>query len=166
VDHVRADGRRGARHGFGTEGLHRIESLPPVLEQNADEIDHHIRLARSRLDRGGMTHIGLHGMDLADLAERLQEAGKLGAADGDANAVAEFRQRAHDVTAEEARAAEYGDERFERNRGHARSNPSLAEYRIALMLYRARPFDNEGPASYLIAQSPGGGIGRRTSFRY
>jgi hypothetical protein len=67
-----------------------------------------------------MAHIGLHGMDLPDPAERLQEAGKLRAADGDANAVAEFGQRAHDVAAEETRAAEDGDERFERNGGHAR----------------------------------------------
>src|SRR5262249_52346421 len=50
---------------------------------------------------------------------------------------AEFGQRAHDVAAEETRAAEDGDERFERNGGHARSSASIAEYRIGLTLYRA-----------------------------
>jgi hypothetical protein len=33
-------------------------------------------------------------------------------------------------------------------------NPSLAEYRIDLMLYRARPFDNDGPAPYLVRAKP------------
>ena len=88
--------------GLGAGGLHRIEPLPPALEQNADEIDHHIGLARSRLDGGGMAHIRLHGMNLSDPTLRLQEAGKLWAADGDANTVAELRQCAHHVTAEKA----------------------------------------------------------------
>src|SRR5258708_34470993 len=78
-----------------------------------------------------MAHVGLHGMDLPDLSQRLQETGKLRPADGHPNAVAEFGQRAHDVTAEETRAAEDGDERFERNGGHPRSRSSIAEYRNA-----------------------------------
>src|SRR5256885_17105030 len=85
-----------------------------------------------------MAHIGLHGMDLPDLSQRLQETGKLRPADGHPNAVAEFGQRVHDVTAEETRAAEDGDERFERNGGHARPSSSIAEYRIALIVDRAR----------------------------
>jgi hypothetical protein len=49
-----------------------------------------------------MAHIRLHGMNLSDPTLRLQEAGKLWAADGDANTVAELRQCAHHVTAEKA----------------------------------------------------------------
>src|SRR5262249_59542402 len=98
-----------------------VEFLSSALEQEADKVDHHIGIARGRLDRGRIAHIGLHGMDLSDPSERLQEAGKLRAADGDANAVAEFGQRTHDVTAEETRAAEDGDERFKRNGGPAPS---------------------------------------------
>jgi hypothetical protein len=45
-------------------------------------------------------------MNLADPAERLQMTGKLRLAHGDANAPADLRQRAHDVAAEKARAAE------------------------------------------------------------
>jgi hypothetical protein len=41
-------------------------------------------------------------MNLSDPTLRLQEPGKLWAADGDADAVAELRQRAHHVTAEKA----------------------------------------------------------------
>ena len=75
---------------------------------------------------------------MPDLSQRLQETGKLWPADGHPNAVAEFGQRVHDVTAEETRAAEDGDERFERNGGHARSSSSIAEYRIASIVYRTR----------------------------
>src|SRR5262249_18687574 len=102
LDHARADRGGCESDCFGPGRLHRIECLPPALEQNADEIDHHIGLARSRLDGGGMAHIRLPGSNLSDAAQRLQEAGKLWAADGDANTVAELRQRAHHMTAEKA----------------------------------------------------------------
>src|SRR5258707_15085652 len=85
-----------------------------------------------------MAHIGLHGMDLPDLSQRLQETGKLRPADGHPNAEAEVGQRADDVTAEETRAAEDGDERFQRNAGHARPRSSMPEYRTPSIVYRAR----------------------------
>ena len=99
-----------------------------------------------------------------------EKAGELGPAHRDADAVAALGEGAHHVAAEEARAAEHGDERFEGNGGHAVASQfdGRAEYRIGLTLYRAGlgPFDKPNPASYLSPQSPGGGIGRRTSFRY
>jgi hypothetical protein len=76
-------------------------------------------------------------MNLPDLSQRLQKARKLGPAHSDADAVSELRERAHDVTAEEAGAAEHGDKRFQRDGGHARSSSLSGEYRIGLMLYRA-----------------------------
>ena len=127
VNHARADGGGCERHRLGAQGVHRIEFLPPALEQDPDQIDDHIRVARSCLHRALMAHVGLHGMDLPDLAQRLQEAGKLGPAHSDADTVAELRERAHDVTAEKAGAAEHGDKRFQRNGGHARSSCSCAE---------------------------------------
>ena len=125
MDHARVECCRCARDGFGPRGLHGIELLPSALEQNADEIDHDVGLARGRLDRGRMAHVGLHGMDLADPSQRLEEAGKLGSTARDTDAVAELCQRAHNVTAEKTRAAEYGDECLERNGSHACSK-SLA----------------------------------------
>ncbi len=119
VDQPRAEGGRRQRHRLGAERLHRVEALPAALEQDADQVDHHVGVAHGRLDRGGIAQVGLHGMDLADPAERLQVAGELGAADRDADAVAELGERAHHVAAEEAGAAEDGDERFEGNGGHA-----------------------------------------------
>ena len=56
------------------------------------------------------THIGLDRDDLADAAERLEEAGKLRPAYGDAHARAGLGQRPHHMAANEARAAIDGDE--------------------------------------------------------
>ena len=47
--------------------MHALETLPPALEQDADQVDDRLRVARRRLDRARITHIGLHGMDLPDL---------------------------------------------------------------------------------------------------
>jgi hypothetical protein len=52
-------------------------------------------------------------MDLADPAHRLQMPSQLRPADRNADAVAALGQRAHDMTAEKARAAKHGDKRFE-----------------------------------------------------
>jgi hypothetical protein len=49
-------------------------------------------------------------VDLADPAERLQMAGKVGPAHCDADAVAVLAERAHDVAAEKARPAIDGDQ--------------------------------------------------------
>ena len=144
VDQARAEGGGRQRHRLGAEGLYRVELLPSALEQDADQIDHHVGVARSRLDRSRVAHIGLHCVDLADPAQRLEVAREFGPAHGNANAIAELGQRAHDVAAEESRAAEDGDQRFEGDGGHMCSGPvGRAEYRIALTLYRAalRPFD-------------------------
>ena len=60
------------------------------------------------VDRPADAQIGLHRLDLADIAERLQMAGELGAARRDADAVAALGQRPDDMPAEKARAAKNG----------------------------------------------------------
>ena len=57
-------------------------------------------------------------MDLPDSPERLEMAGEIGPAHRVADAVALARERAHHMAAEEARAAEHGDQRFGGNFGH------------------------------------------------
>ncbi len=174
MDQARAEGGGGERHRLGAEGVHRIEFLPTALEQNPDQIDHNIGVARRRLDRCRVAQIGLHRMDLADLSQRLQVAGELGPAHRDADAIAALGKRAHHMPAEEAGTAEDGDKAFERSGRHARARvPWRAEYKIDCAVYRAslRAFDKPDGAPYLVLfprspQSPGGGIGRRTSFRY
>ncbi len=66
-----------------------------------------------------ITQIGLHRVDLADSSERLQVARKIGAADCDADAVTDLGERTHHMAAEETGAAENGDQRLQRNSGHA-----------------------------------------------
>ncbi len=102
--------RRGERDLLGAEALHGVEALAAALEQDAGEVDHHVGVARRGLDRARIAHVGLHGVDLADAAERLQMAGEIGPAHRDADAVVAFRQRAHQMAAEETGAAEHGDQ--------------------------------------------------------
>ena len=99
------------RDRFGAEPLHMIEALASALEQDADQIDDHGGVTHRAFDRARIAHIGLHRMNLADAAERLQMAGKFRPPHGDADAVAPFGERTHDMAAEKAGAAENGDQR-------------------------------------------------------
>src|ERR1700724_266717 len=54
-----------------------------------------------------MAHICLHGMDLADIAKRLQMKGKIGPARGDADPPASPRQGAHHMAPNKTRTAEH-----------------------------------------------------------
>ena len=90
--------------------LHGLEGLLAARAKNADEIDHRIGAVRRSKQQLRVTHIGLDRDDLADAAERLEEACKLGPAHGDAHARAGLGQRAHHMAANEARAAIDGDE--------------------------------------------------------
>ena len=95
---------------FGAEALHGLEALAAGLEQDADEVDHHVAAAHGGGHRRPVAHIGLHRMNLADPPERLQMAGKIGPAHRDPDAVFAFRQRAHDMAAEKAGPAENRDQ--------------------------------------------------------
>ena len=78
-----------------------------------------------------IAHVGLHRVDLADAAERLQVAGEVRPAHRDADAVVALGQRADQMAAEEARAAEDGDQRVDVGLdGHGSLNPAIARYRM------------------------------------
>ena len=111
VDHARAMVGGGERDRFGAERLHGVEPLPAALEQDADQVDHDVGVAHRGLDRAGVAQVGLHRMDLADPAERLQMAGEVGPAHRDADAVVAPGQRPHQMAAEKAGAAEDRDQR-------------------------------------------------------
>ena len=126
--------------------MDHVETLGAAFIENPDQIDDNARPAHRGLDRARITHIGLHGMDLPDAAERLQEIGEFRSADGDADAVAALGERAHDMAAEEAGAAKNGDKGVGVGlKGHeVRTRAailflslSLAKYRIEPALYRA-----------------------------
>jgi hypothetical protein len=86
--------------------MHRTEFLTPALGQDADEVDHMIGPDHRLIDRLAEPQIGLNGLNLADIAKRLEMSGKVGAAAGDADAIAAPRQRAHDVPSYESRPTE------------------------------------------------------------
>ena len=69
-----------------------------------------MRVARGSVHGRRVADIGLHGVDLADFAERLQVEGELGVAHRHPYAVIALGQRAHHVAAEEAGAAIDGDQ--------------------------------------------------------
>ena len=110
MDEARPVGGRRARHGFGPDRMHGLEPLARALEQDADQIDDHMRVARGRRDRIGVPQVRLHGMDLADAPERLQVAGEVRTPHRDADAVALPAECADHMAAEESRAAEDRDE--------------------------------------------------------
>ena len=101
---------RGLGDGAGAFGLHGVEGLLAPGRENADEIDRGFGAAQRGGERIGIADIGLNGVDLADAAERLQMEGEVGTPRRDADAPAVARQRANQMAAEEAGAAEDGDD--------------------------------------------------------
>ena len=102
MDHAGADGGRGQRHRLGAIGMDGVEALPAALKQMPTRL---ITTSASRAaasTESGIAQIGLHGVDLADPAKRLQMPGQLGPAHRYADAVAALGQRAHHMAAEKA----------------------------------------------------------------
>ena len=58
-------------HPAGPQCLDGIEGLGATLGQDADQIDGGVGIPHRRLDRSRIAQISLHGVDLADPAERL-----------------------------------------------------------------------------------------------
>ena len=106
-------GLAGARRfgdGACAEILHIAKVLAAGLEQDADQVDHMVGALDGAVDRPAHAHIGLHRLDLPDIAERLQMAGKVGPPGRDADAIAAPGERAHHMPPDEAGAAENGDQ--------------------------------------------------------
>jgi hypothetical protein len=62
-----AMGAGGKCYLLGTEGVDRIKALVPTLDQDADQVDEHLGIARGSVHRGRMAQISLHGVDHAAL---------------------------------------------------------------------------------------------------
>ena len=102
MHHPRADGGGGLGHRAGARALHRLEGLGAALGQDADQIDGGVGVAHRGLDRGRIAQIGLHGVDLADPAERLQMPGQFRPPHRDPDAVIALGQRADHAVAPES----------------------------------------------------------------
>ena len=93
-------------------GLHGVEILRAALGQDADQIDGDSAIPHRGLDRGRIAQIGLHGVDLADPADRLQVPGQFRPPHRHPDPVIALGQRADHVSAQKTRSAENRDERF------------------------------------------------------
>ena len=113
-----AGGAGGLGNGAGAEILDGVEGVAAALKKHADTVDDVVGALDGAVDGLAIAQVRLDVGDLANAADRLQEAGKIRAAHGDADAVAAARQRAHHMTPDEARAAEDGDERRKVGQGH------------------------------------------------
>src|SRR5229473_3823105 len=110
MHHPRADGARRLCHRAGARALHRVEGLRTALGQNADQVDGGVGAAHRGLDGRWVAQIGLHGMDLADLAERLQMACELRPTHRDPDTVVALAERADHVSPHKARSPENRDQ--------------------------------------------------------
>ncbi len=120
VDHCASAGcPRGLRDVGRALVLHRLEGLLAGGEQDADQIDDRVGAARGGKKRVGVAHIRLHGVDLADAAERLEMAGKFGTPHRHPHARAGLGDGADEMAADKARAPVDGHERLVvENDGH------------------------------------------------
>ena len=108
-----AGGGRRLGHRPGARALHRVEGLGAALGENADQVDGGMGVAHRGLDRGRVAQIGLHGVDLADPAERLQVAGQFRPPHRDPDAVVALGERADHVPPQKARSSENRDQRVQ-----------------------------------------------------
>jgi len=74
--------------GAGAEDMDRIEALAPALAEDRNQIDDGVGVGDGTIDGPAIPEIGLHRLDPADHAERLEIAGEIGAADGGTHAPA------------------------------------------------------------------------------
>ncbi|MGZ2382940.1 hypothetical protein ACVIDN_004303 [Rhizobium brockwellii] len=102
------------------EFLHGVESVAAGLVQNADAVDDVARPVDGAVDRAAIAQVRLDEGNLADIAERLQEASEIGTSHGDADVITALGQRPNHVSAHEARPSEHGDERRQVGKGHGR----------------------------------------------
>src|SRR5580692_6615302 len=93
MDHSRAHGGGSLRHGARAFRLHGLESLWARWRQDADEVDGDVSAAHRGLDGSRITQVGLNGVNLTDLAERLEVTGKLRPTHRDPNAVVALAKR-------------------------------------------------------------------------
>ncbi|MNX91240.1 hypothetical protein D3C86_1233130 [compost metagenome] len=128
--HFRTDGgnmrQRGASiagrlgNGFRTEFLNGVKGVATAFGQDADAIDHMISILHGFDDGVAITQVRLGKGNLTDIAERLQEAGKIGATYGDTDAITALRKYPHDMPPDKTRTAKNGDEGWKVGQGHGR----------------------------------------------
>ena len=158
--HECRDAGRGSspRDIGGTVGLNCRKCLPARLGEDADEIDACRRTVKGTHETGIVAHVAANDLHLTKAAQRLQERRSLGRAHDNADPHAGMRQFLHQISPEKSRSADDDNQPV-----HALIPISTA----ACLMAQRMPVDNRGPSPYPppLATCPGGGIGRRASFR-
>ncbi len=113
MHHAGTRGGRRLGHRAGAGALHGVERLGAAFGQDADQVDGGMGVPHRGLDRGREAQIGLHGVDLADPAERLQVPGQLRPPDRDPDAVVALGERPDHVPPQKARSPENRDQRVQ-----------------------------------------------------
>ena len=106
MHHPRPDRGGRLRHGGCAPSLHGVECLRAALGEDADEIDGDVGIAHRGLDRGRIAQIGLHGVDLADPAQRLQVTGQFRPPHRHPDPVIALAERADHASPQKARPSE------------------------------------------------------------
>ena len=111
VDHFSDTGFGGKLGDVrGAERLRALEALWPALVEHSDQVDDRVGILERAADRGPVADIGLHELDLADVAGEPDVAAEVWPAHRNAHPPALPAEGADDMASEEARAAENGDD--------------------------------------------------------
>lgn len=105
-----AGGARGFRDRARAEILNHVEFLLPGLEQDRHEVDDGIGALDSPVNGPPVAQIRLNGLNLPDIAERLQMARQIGSPARDTHPIAPPGKRPDRMAADESRSAEDRDE--------------------------------------------------------
>ena len=155
--------------------MNSIKTLRAPAEKNASQVDDRLGAVTNGRERVRVAHIGLHWHDLPGHPQRLDMAGEIGSAAGDPDAKARAAKDGDQrVGGDGGHAALFGVERMEsERRGRERTGCARVTHgppntgsvsRCTGAPWRGIDWRKALP--YLSPHSPGGGIGRRTSFRY
>jgi len=120
VDQLGADAASGFSDSTCAKLLNRLEGIAAGFVQNADAVHDKVGSVDGTVDGVAVAQVCLNEGDLADIAERLQEAGEIRAANGDADAIAALCEFTDDVPADEAGPSEHGNEWRQVGKGHDR----------------------------------------------
>src|SRR5882762_2546259 len=100
---------RGTGDSARAGHMYGLEGLPSRLGHDARKVDHSRGAVDGASNRIWKAHIGLHGIDLPDIAQRLQMSGQIGASHRRAHPPAIACKRLHRMSSGKTRPAEHGD---------------------------------------------------------
>ncbi len=108
--HANACGLGGFGDVLRAQHLNGVETLATAFSKDADEVHDMVGTLDDMFDRSAVADIGLHHLNLADIAERSHVIGNFRLAHGNAHAIAALGETCDDRAPDKAGAAENGDQ--------------------------------------------------------